>query len=262
VVPASPFGDLDRPPLRAAPLQRALAPDGWRLEVLDRAGSPNAVVAARARAGEPAGLVVVAEQQTAGRGRLDRTWVSPPRAGLTLSVLLRPALPPARWPWLPLLAGLAVATAVREQAELDAVLKWPNDVLVGGRKVCGVLAEVSGPDAVVLGIGLNVTTRSDELPHDGATSLRLAEAATTDRDTLLRAVLRALRAALADVDGATARYRELCSTVGRTVRVELPGREPVQGTAEAVDDAGRLVVDGTAYGAGDVVHVRPQELSP
>ena len=111
----SPYGDLDRPPLRPRVLDRALAPDGWRVEVLPRAGSTNELVAARARAGEPAGLVVVAEHQTAGRGRLDRRWTSPPRAGLTLSVLLRPDLPPERLPWLPLWGGLAVARALREQ---------------------------------------------------------------------------------------------------------------------------------------------------
>ena len=153
------YGDLERPPLRAAALQRALAPDGWRVEVVPTAGSTNALVADRARAGEPAGLVVVAEEQTAGRGRLDRSWVSPPRAGLTFSVLVRPDLPPVHWPWLPLLAGLAVAEALRARAGVDAVLKWPNDVLVDGRKACGVLAEVPAPGAAVLGIGLNVTTR-------------------------------------------------------------------------------------------------------
>lgn len=263
---SSPFGDLGRPPLRPGPLQRALEPEGWRLEVLARTGSTNAVVAERARAGEPAGLVVVAEQQTAGRGRLDRTWVSPPRAGLTLSVLLRPSLlarplPPGRWPWVPLFAGLAVATAVREQAELKAVLKWPNDVLVDGRKLCGVLAEVVAPDAVVVGVGLNVTTRADELPHEGATSLELAGAAVTDRDTLLRAVLRALGSAIAAPEQEAAdRYRALCATVGQRVRVELPGRPPVEGEATGVDDDGCLVVDGVAHSAGDVVHVRP--LSP
>lgn len=257
VVPASPFGDLDRPPLRPAALQRALAPDGWRLEVLERAGSTNAVVAERARAGEPDGLVVVAEQQTRGRGRLDRTWLSPPRAGLTFSVLLRPGLPQAQWPWLPLLTGLAVSVALRGPAEVEAVLKWPNDVLIGGRKVCGVLAEVVGPDAVVVGIGLNVTTRRDELPHDEATSLQLESAATTDRDTLLRAVLRAVGVVQREPFAARDAYRDRCSTIGRTVRLELPGRPPVEGSAEAVDDAGRLVVDGVAYGAGDVVHVRP-----
>ena len=250
----SPYGDLSRPPLRAAALQRALAPDGWRVEVLAEVGSTNALVAERARAGEPAGLVLVAEHQAQGRGRLDRTWTSPPRAGLTLSVLLRPELPAERWPWLPLWGGLAVARALREQTAVDAVLKWPNDVLVGGRKVCGLLAEVAAPGALVLGIGLNVSTRADELPHDGATSLALSGASTTDRDTLLRALLRELAAVLGEA--APEGYRALCATIGAPVRVELPGGGSVSGTATAVDDDGRLVVDGTAYGAGDVVHLR------
>ena len=251
------YGDLSRPPLRARPLQRALAPDGWRVEVVTAVPSTNALVAERARRGEPAGLVVVAEHQTAGKGRLDRTWTSPPRAGLTLSALVRPDLPAARWPWLPLLTGLAVSTALRDRAELEAVLKWPNDVLVGERKVCGVLLEVAEPGAAVLGVGLNVTTRAEELPWQGATSLALAGAATTDRDTVLRALLRALRGVLDDVDAAQEAYRGRCSTLGRRVRVEMPDGTAVEGTAEAVDEGGRLVVDGTAYGAGDVVHLRP-----
>lgn len=253
----SPYGDLDRPPLRLRSLQRALAPDGWRVEVLSQTASTNAVVAERARAGEAGGLVVVAEAQTAGRGRLDRSWLSPPRAGLTFSVLVRPELPAAQWPWLPLWTGLAVAAALRDRAEVDAVLKWPNDVLIGERKVCGVLAEVPEAGAAVLGIGLNVTTGAEELPHAQATSLRLEQAATTDRDTVLRAVLRALIRVLADPEQARADYRALCRTVGRGVRVELPGDRAVQGTAEGVDDDGRLVVEGQAYGAGDVVHLRP-----
>ena len=244
------YGDLDRPPLRAAALSRALEHDGWRVEVLDRAASTNAVVAERARAGEPHGLVVVAEEQTAGRGRLDRSWVSPPRAGLTFSVLLRPEGPLG---WVPLLGGLGVVRALRDQAGLDAVLKWPNDVLVGNRKACGLLAEaVDG--AVVLGIGLNVTTRADELPVATATSLALEGATTTDRDTVLRAVLRALAGALGDRD--TTGYRQACATIGRRVRVELPGGASVEGTAEDVDEQGRLVVDGTPFAAGDVVHLR------
>ena len=260
--PSGAYGDLSRPPLRARALQRALAPDGWRVEVLGVTGSTNAVVAERALAGEPAGLVVVAEAQTAGRGRLDRSWVSPPRAGLTLSVLVRPDLPPVHWPWLPLLAGLAVSTALREQAELDAVLKWPNDVLVDDRKLCGVLAEVPEPGAAVLGIGLNVTTRPHELPDTGPTpptSVAVAGGSTTDRDTLLRAVLRSLGAVLADVGAARAAYRDRCSTLGRRVRLQLPGDTSVEGVAEEVDDVGRLVVGGRAYGAGDVVHLRPSQ---
>ena len=251
------YDDLDRPPLRPGPLQKALAPEGWRLQVLAETPSTNGVAAERARAGEPAGLVVVAEAQTAGRGRLDRTWVSPARAGLTFSVLLRPDLPAAQWPWLPLWTGLAVATALRERAGLEAVLKWPNDVLVDDRKVCGVLAEVPEPGAVVLGIGLNVTTQQHELPHEQATSLRLAGARTTDRDTVLRAVLRSLSAVLADPVAARESYRERCSTLGRQVRVVLPGDRVAEGLAEQVDDGGRLVVAGCAYGAGDVVHLRP-----
>lgn len=248
------YEDLDRPPLRRAALIRALAPDGWRVEVLTTTRSTNAVVAARARDGEPAGLVVVAEHQSAGRGRLDRAWTSPPRAGLTLSVLLRPGLDQGQLPWVPLWGGLAVARALREQTGVDAVLKWPNDVLVAGRKVCGLLAEVAAPGAVVLGMGLNVGTRRDELPVPTATSLLLEGATTTDRDTVLRALLRSLRSVLAEASPQG--YRALCSTIGTRVRLETPGGR-VEGLAEAVDDAGRLVVDGQAHAAGDVVHLRP-----
>ena len=244
------YGDLDRPPLRVAALNRALEPDGYRVEVLESVASTNAVVAERARAGEPHGLVVVAEEQTAGRGRLDRTWVSPARAGLTFSVLLRPTEVTG---WVPLLAGLGVAQALRRQCEVDAVLKWPNDVLVADRKVCGLLAEAVG-DAVVVGIGINVTTRREELPVAEATSLALEGAATTDRDTVLRSVLRAMSDSLGD--RMLPAYRELCSTLGREVQVHLPDGTTVTGTATEVDDAGRLVVDGTAYAAGDVVHLR------
>ena len=239
------YGDLDRPPLRAAALARALEPDGWQIEVVQSATSTQELVR-----GRPPGSVVVAEEQTQGRGRLDRTWVSPPRAGLTLSALVRPALLDG---WVPLLAGLAVADAIRDQCELEASLKWPNDVLVGGKKVCGLLAEVTGGD-VAIGIGINVTTRADELPHDGATSLLLAGATTTDRETLLKAVLRELARALEQ--RSLAAYRERCSTVGRQVRVELPGGDTVEGLAEQVDDQGRLVVAGVGYPAGDVVHLR------
>lgn len=247
------YGNLDRPPLDSAALARALEPDGFRLEVLATAGSTNAVVAERARAGEAHGLVVVAEEQTEGRGRLDRSWVSPPRAGLTFSVLLRPALPPGQLGWVSLWGGLAVAQALREHAEVDATVKWPNDVLVDGRKVCGVLSEaVDG--AVVLGIGLNVTTSREELPVENASSLQLEEAVVTDRDTLLRAVLRALNGVLGDRD--VEAYRALCSTLGKRVRLELPGTGSVEGVAEAIDDEGRLVIDGVAYAAGDVVHLR------
>ncbi len=268
----SPFADLDRPPLNEQALARALTGDGgpWReLRVLARTGSTNADVAAAARAGAAEGLVVVAEEQTAGRGRLGRTWTAPPRSGLAFSVLLRPdPVPVARWAWVPLLTGVAAATAVTRTAELEARLKWPNDLLLAGGKAGGILVE-RVEDAVVVGLGLNVTTRRGELPVPAATSLLLAGAAVTDRDPLLRALLRELasgyrawRDAGGDpqTSGLLAAYRQRCATLGERVRVELPGGGTLTGEATAVDSSGRLVVATAAgpvpVGAGDVVHVR------
>ncbi|MFE0625506.1 biotin--[acetyl-CoA-carboxylase] ligase [Streptomyces sp. NPDC058864] len=272
------WSDLERPPLNAAALRRAIVtPDSlWTdLDVVESTGSTNSDLGARAREGAAEGAVLVAEEQSAGRGRLDRQWRAPARSGLFFSVLLRPtAVPPARWGWLPLLAGVATATAVARTAGVDTGLKWPNDVLVtvGGeeRKAGGILAERVGDDAVVIGIGLNVTLREEELPVPAAGSLALAGAKGTDRDPLLRAVLRSLADwygewLRADGDPAASRLQQAyaagCVTLGRTVRAELPGGAEVSGRAVAVDDDGRLVVatdEGErAVGAGDVVHVRP-----
>jgi BirA family transcriptional regulator, biotin operon repressor / biotin---[acetyl-CoA-carboxylase] ligase len=258
----------DRPALDAARL-----PD-HQVEVVEEAGSTNALVSERARSGGPEGLVVAAEHQTAGRGRLDRSWVTPPRSGLTFSVLLRPAVPAAAWPWLPLLAGHCVSTALRT-AGFDASVKWPNDVLLpvdgGDRKVAGILVErvetPTGPAAVV-GIGLNVGMTAEELPVPEATSLALA-GDVPDRTELLGLLLDTLWdtyvAWQAGGDQAAERlaasYAAGCSTLGRNVRVALPAGETLSGTAVSIDTNGRLVVstaDGgrTAVGAGDVVHVR------
>jgi BirA family biotin operon repressor/biotin-[acetyl-CoA-carboxylase] ligase len=259
-VSGSPFTDLARPPLNEGALRRALlVPDGlWTdLRVVAETASTNADLAAAARTGAQAGTVLVAERQTAGRGRLGRTWESPARAGIAVSVLLRPATS-ARLGWLPLLAGLALVEAVRRVSEVDAVLKWPNDLLADGRKCAGVLAEAIS-DAVVLGIGLNTTLREAELPRDDAISLQLAGATCVDRDPLLRAILRRLEVWYrvwekgGDIRAA---YLLHCATLGHDVRVDLPGRAPLRGRAETVDEDGRLVVDGTAVAAGDVVHVR------
>src|ERR1039458_8162031 len=160
-----------RPPLDAAALNaRLVRPGGlWReIRVTGETGSTNADLLAEARAGAAEGLVLVAETQTAGRGRLDRSWSSPPRAALTVSVLLRPvAVPPAARAWLPLLTGIAVAAALRARAGVTAGLKWPNDVLVADRKIAGILAEAHG-DAIVAGVGLNVTLTGAELPVPAA----------------------------------------------------------------------------------------------
>jgi BirA family biotin operon repressor/biotin-[acetyl-CoA-carboxylase] ligase len=281
VTAPTPWADLGRPPLRTAALRRALVdPAGpWTsLEVLAATGSTNADLAARARAGTAsAGAVLTTDDQQAGRGRRERTWTTPPRSALAVSVLLQPTeVPRAAWSWLPLVVGVGVVDALVRVAGLDARLKWPNDVLVADHKVCGVLAEIvelgaGGGAAVVVGVGLNVSQRADELPVPTATSLALAGAATTDRDTVLRAVLRSVgERYLAWVraggdprrSGVGAAYRERCSTIGRQVRVELPGEVTLRGEAEGVDDDGRLLVRPPdepvrALAAGDVVHVRP-----
>jgi BirA family biotin operon repressor/biotin-[acetyl-CoA-carboxylase] ligase len=259
----SPYADLERPPLNEAALRRSLVKGLWTdLRVVAETGSTNADVAAAARAGAPEGLVLVAERQTAGRGRLGRVWESPARAGIAVSVLLRPTgVDPARYGWLPLLAGVALAEAVRRVAQVDAVLKWPNDLLVDGRKCAGILAELVDGAAVV-GIGLNTTLRKSELPHPDATSLALAGAASTDRDPLLRALLRALETwYLRWRDGDREALREAyafhCATLGREIVAALPGGTEVRGRAESVDGDGRLVLaGGRALAAGDVTHLR------
>ena len=262
------YRDLDRPPLSPAVLSRALVRPGspWTaVRVVAETASTNADLVAAAAAGEREGLVVVAESQTAGRGRQGRGWVSPPQAGLTFSVLLRPGVPRERWGWLPLLAGVAVAAAVERTAEVEARVKWPNDVLAGSRrrKLAGLLAEVSS-DAVILGVGLNVSTRRAELPGEETTSLALEAAACTDRSPLLIAVLRSLADGYRDwLAGGDVRaaYLDRSDTVGRSVRVSFPDGRELRGDAVDVDAGGRLVVAGpdgarAAVAAGDVLHVR------
>ena len=242
-------------------------PPGWRVEVVPVAASTNDLVRRRAESGEAEGLVVAAEHQTAGRGRLGRRWETPPGAGLTFSVLLRPRVAPDRWPWLGLLAGYAVLRALAGHAD-GVALKWPNDVLVSDRKVAGILLErLAAQGAAVVGVGINVSTTEAELPVPTATSLALATGRAPDRSDLLAAVLsslaeeytawqrpggeRALRTA----------YLAACATLGRPVRVDLPTGPPVTGRATGIDAQGRLVVATAsgeqAVGAGDVVHVRP-----
>src|ERR1700691_5747845 len=258
-----------RPPLDPAALNAQLVRPGglWReIRVTGETGSTHADLLAEARAGAAEGLVLVAETQTGGRGRLGRSWSSPPRAALTVSVLLRPAaVPPAARPWLPLLTGIAVAAALRDEAGVTAGLKWPNDVLVADRKIAGILAEAQG-DAVVAGVGLNVTLTEAELPVPTATSRVLENAACLDRERLLAAVLTKLAgqytawAAGPDAAALRAEYLRWCVTVGREVRVELPGGAVLIGTADDVDESGRRAVrtgsGTTLVGAGDVVHVR------
>ena len=267
-------------PLDLAPLDIAAIRAGagnWfagRISVVDETSSTNADLLAAAAAGAPEATVLVAEWQHAGRGRFDRVWVSPPRAGLTFSVIVRPAaVPTAQWTWLPLLTGLAVRAAVRTMVGVDTEvdLKWPNDLLVGPRqtKAAGILAEI-GTGAVVVGVGINVSHTAAELPGPAATSLALAfPGRPVERGELLVAVLREFERRYrfwadrdpdpdAAQDALSQEYAEACSTIGRQVRVTT-GADAYSGRAVAVDGAGRLLVDTPAgprvVSAGDIAHL-------
>jgi BirA family transcriptional regulator, biotin operon repressor / biotin---[acetyl-CoA-carboxylase] ligase len=275
-------GEGRGPVLDAGRLNAALAsgPGLWReVRVVGETGSTNADLLAEARSGAGEGLVLVAEEQTAGRGRLGRRWISAPRSALTFSVLLRPAgVPAALLGWAPLLAAVAIASALRETAGVNASLKWPNDVMADGAKLAGILAERWG-DAIVLGAGINVFQRRDELPVPTATSVLLAAPAAGTADTrerLLTAVLgelaRRYRAWLdqphpGDPDGCGLREEYLGSsaTVGEAVTVLLPGGQDLTGTAVGIDTAGRLELRTPTglvqVSAGDVVHVRASTLA-
>jgi BirA family transcriptional regulator, biotin operon repressor / biotin---[acetyl-CoA-carboxylase] ligase len=252
-----------------ARLESALGRPWSGIEIVDATESTNAdlIDAAPTR---PAGAVLVAEYQRTGRGRLDRRWASPPRAGLTFSVLLRPSASASLWGWLPLLTGVAVRDAVAELTGVDAALKWPNDVLLGGarRKAAGILAQVVG-DAAVVGVGLNVTTTAEELPVDTATSLAIEGGAAPDRTELLVAILAELGARYmqwdaaggdAEVSGLAGDYRNWCATIGRDVVVSGTDGDSYEGRATGVDADGRLVLtsDGRQrlVAAGDVRHLR------
>lgn len=240
--------------------------------VLTSTPSTNDVASQLAGSQAPAWTVVVAEHQTAGRGRLGRQWEAPRGSALLFSVVLRP---PDSWlhelGWIPLLSGLAVADAICTHG-LDVALKWPNDVVVAAdegsqlRKVSGLLSE-RRDNAVIVGIGINVKLSADELPVPTATALNL-EGVAIDRATLLAEVLEQLQErwnrfvdADGDVEGSglSDQYRQRCISVGRRVRVDVPASSAVEGTAVDVDGHGHLVVD-TGHGtlrisAGDVHHL-------
>jgi BirA family transcriptional regulator, biotin operon repressor / biotin---[acetyl-CoA-carboxylase] ligase len=263
-----------RPPLDAAALRDGLVGPGmlWRqLDVVAETGSTNADLIARSTGGaDIAGLVLLAEYQSAGRGRHGRQWLTPPREQIALSVGVDAAsVPPSGWGWLPLATGVAVVDALAAVTSITAGLKWPNDVLAGGGKLAGILAEVAAPTPViVVGLGLNVTLTADEAPHPSATSLLMLGSSVTDRNALVRRILRELatrigawRAAGGADPALVADYRRHSLTLGSRVQATLPGDRELVGLAQAVDEMGRLCVDTgdetVAISAADITHLRP-----
>ncbi|MBG6058539.1 BirA family biotin operon repressor/biotin-[acetyl-CoA-carboxylase] ligase [Cryobacterium sp. MP_M5] len=269
---------------------------GARFEYLAEAGSTNDVLVAHATGADAAAWpdlsVVVTDNQTRGRGRLGRTWLAPTGKSLAISVLLRPVhagapLPVDHFGWFPLLAGTAMTRAVREVVDAgltvgpepdegrpvhEVTLKWPNDVLIDGYKVSGILSELL-PDArgLVIGTGLNVSLDEHDLPTLTSTSLMLVTGSAPDPDAVLARYLTELRgltgaflAAGGDPvrSGLLAAVRDVCGTLGAPVRVQLPGGDDLVGVAIDLDRDGRLIVEDQANGelqavaAGDVTHLR------
>lgn len=256
---------LDRPELNIDRLRAAISDTEWRrVDVVEETGSTNADLIARAAAGEDiAGAVLLAEHQTAGRGRHGRSWSAPPRSQISMSVGVNATgVPAERWGWLPLLTGLAVAHVVRENYGVDAGVKWPNDILVGAGKLAGILAEVSAP-VIVVGLGLNVGFTADELPDPNAVSLMML-GHDADRTALAATVLQELSRQLhrwrAGDPGLAADYRNASTTIGAPVRAVLPGDSEIVGVATGIDGAGQLLIDddGTTVtvSAGDITHLR------
>lgn len=238
-----------------------------RIDVLAEAGSTNAELRERAAdaVGWPHLSVVLTDNQTAGRGRLDRTWTTPAGASLAISVLLRnlPASMESRG-WIPLLAGAAMVDAVAAQLPGRRVgVKWPNDVLVDGRKICGILAE-SADGAIVVGSGVNTAMTAEQLPVITATSFA-ALGATLDEDRLLTDYLSTLDQLLLTLaaEGPSSLHAvvtERCVTLGEQVNVSLPDGSALHGRATRLELDGRLVIaDGSVehvIHAGDIVHAR------
>jgi BirA family biotin operon repressor/biotin-[acetyl-CoA-carboxylase] ligase len=241
----------------------------WDVHWLREVDSTNTYVQGLARQGAAEGLVAVADHQTAGRGRLDRRWESPPGANLLASVLLRPDCGPDDVHLCTGAVALAGCDASSEVAGVEVVLKWPNDLMASGSKLAGVLAEADfldgAPAAVVVGIGINVAWPGP--PEAGGTCLdALGARGPVDRRNLLERLLEALAPRRVLLDEARGRralaeeVRQRCATLGRPVRVVLADEE-FSGVASGIDDGGRLVVETETgfrlVSAGDVVHLRP-----
>jgi BirA family biotin operon repressor/biotin-[acetyl-CoA-carboxylase] ligase len=240
--------------------------NGWVIRRFAELDSTNRWTLEQARAGAPAGLVAIADHQTAGRGRRGRVWTAPPGSSLLVSILLRPELRPDETHLLTMATGVALVEAVDAVAGVRADLKWPNDLVVGGRKLAGILAEADLSErgdvrAVIVGVGCNVAWVDfpAELDRD-ATACDLEAGHPVDRGRLLDALLEVLAPRLDSLDTVASEYRARLGTLGQQVRVELDG-ETIEGTAVDVDTLGRLLVAPpsgrpVAVSVGDVVHLR------
>ncbi len=240
---------------------------GTRLEVLKSVDSTNEEIKRRAAAGEKSGLVIAAEQQTGGKGRLGRTWQSD-SGGIYFTILLRPELPPNEISGVTLAAGYAICMAVRDYTGLDARIKWPNDIIIGNRKVCGILTEMTAQtdrvDYIAIGIGVNVNHR--EFPEEiaqKATSLYIEGGKVIERNAFFACMLKHLDETIAEfltgveMHENKIQFKTLCATLNRHVTASKSGKK-IEGTAVGLTNEGELIIEednGTRVivNSGDVV---------
>jgi len=264
VLGVSPFGD----PLNSQSINALAKTSYWRVNVVESTGSTQVDLVKKVRDGVAThGDVLATEFQSAGRGRLDRTFVAPPRSALLFSFYVEPKDGGDRWGWLPLLAGQSVCHAISKVLDVregDGVkLKWPNDILLNDRKVAGLLTErveAVGTTGVVIGIGINIHTRQEELPIPSATSFALQGYSECDRNKLLIEILKSFSSHLQrweENDSVLVEdYLKMSATIGRKVEIELPGQSKVTSVASSIDSSGALVLeDGRHITVGDVVHI-------
>lgn len=239
-----------------------------RVEIVEETGSTNSDLIERGRAGEAEGLVLIAGAQTAGRGRLNRSWLGSPGGSILCSVLVRPDLDPEHLPLLTAAAGLAARDALIHAAGLDTDLKWPNDLMSGGRKLGGILTEgVIGQHSVdfcVVGIGLNVNWPAADIPEEIselATSVSAELGSDADRTAILNQFLKSFEARVTTAEESPSHlireYKESCATIGKKVSVVTAGGT-VKGFASGIDAHGRLLVsdedaENVAIDAGDLI---------
>lgn len=230
----------------------------WRVSVVELTSTTQGDLVQLVRDGKAnAGDVIVAEYQSAGRGRLDRSFEAAKGSALLFSFYIEPKRNRDDWGWIPLIAGYCVAKTLHAY---DAKIKWPNDILIKGKKVSGLIAEFAG-DGVVVGIGINVGMEERELPVDTATSLLLEGAVDLTRNQILCELLEEFEEHFSPwdkgVDEVQPLYVQLSETLGKDVRIEYPGGATHLATAESISDTGALVLDdGTHVQSADVIHLR------
>jgi len=243
--------------LDPAEIKRLITPY-WRVSVVELTSTTQGDLVQRVRDGKAqVGDVITAEFQSAGRGRLDRTFEAAKGTALLFSFYIEPKRNRDDWGWLPLIAGYSVAKTLHA---FHATVKWPNDILINNRKVSGLIAEVVG-NGVVIGIGINVGMSEDQLPVETATSLLIEGGVDLTRDEILCEVLEEFEEHFVQwdqgIDEVQSLYSHLCATLGKEVRVEYPGGATHLAVAESISDIGALILDdGTHVQSADVIHLR------